>query len=212
MSEGTSLGINQRFLPFSVLSKNRTEPCTPDMEKAAVFSLSEIVRGRGGGLLVKQPEEKVAFISKIGYPLWFFQWSQTALVFDGLNQSKFNLAYLAIPDVDVFTENLKRAAKTRETHLAFLVDCVNYFESSIVEKGLVVNGLMREPQFRTEFECYRREAAKTDQGNSGIGFFTSTIYERTTHTEIHEFENLHLSLRENVENLTRCMKLMKRET
>ena len=126
MSEGTSLRINQRFLPFSVLSENRTEPFTPDMEMAAVFSLSELDRGRGGGLLVKQPEEKVAFIAKIGYPLWLFQWSQTALVFDGLNQSKFNLAYLAIPDVDVFTENLKRAAKTRETHLAFLLLFSNF--------------------------------------------------------------------------------------
>ena len=212
MSEGTGLRINQRFLPFSVLSENRTEPFTPDMEMAAVFSLSELDRGRGGGLLVKQPEEKVAFIAKIGYPLWLFQWSQTALVFDGLNQSKFNMVYLAIPDVNIFTENLKRAAKTRETHLAFLVDCVNYFESSIVEKGLVVNGLMRETQFLTEFECYRHEAAKTDQGSSGIGLLTPTINESAISPEIHELENRHLSLRENVENLTRCMKLLNRMT
>jgi hypothetical protein len=211
MSEGF-LGINRRFLPFSVLSENRTEPFTPDMEKAAIFSLSEIERGRGGGLLLKQPEEKVAFIAKIGYPLWLFQWSQTALVFDGLNQSKFNLTYLAIPDVKTFTENLKRAAKTRETLLAFLVDCVSYFESSIVEKGLVVNGLMQEPEFLTEFECYRREAAKTDQGNSGIGLLTPTINESAISPEIHELENRYLSLQEDVENLTRCMKLLNRVT
>ena len=161
---------------------------------------------------MKQPEEKVAFIAKIGYPLWLFQLSQTALVFDGLNQSKFNLSYLAIPDVNTFTENLKRAAKTRETHLAFLVDCVNYFESAIMEKGLVVSGLMQEPQFLTEFESYRREAAKTDQESSGIGLLTPTINESAISPEIHELENRRLSLQEDVETLTKCMKLLNRVT
>ena len=212
MSEGTSLGISQRFLPFSVLSENRTEPFIPDMEAAAVFCLAELDREKGGGLLMKQPEERVAFIAKMGYPLWLSQWSKIALVFDGLNQTRYNLSYLAIPDVNIFMENLKRAARTRETHTAFLVNCLNYFEPSGVEKGFVVNNLMREPQFLKEFECYHREAAKPDQGSSSIGLLSTTINESSIASEIHELDRLYLSLRKNIENLTRCMKLLNRTT
>ena len=211
MSEGTIPRINQRFLPFSVLSENRTDPFTPDLEAAAVFSLAELDRAKGGGLIIKQPEEKIAFIAKMGYPLWLFPWSEIALVFDGLNQSRFTLPYLAIPDVNAFMENLKRASRTRETHLAFLADSINYFQSSIVEKGLVVNGLMLEPQFLTEFESYRREAARSG-GDPSVGLLTPTLDESVISSEIHELEKLHLSLQESVENLTKCMKLLNRTT
>jgi hypothetical protein len=109
-------------------------------------------------------------------------------------------------------ENLKRASRTRETHLAFLADSINYFQSSIVEKSLVLKGLMQEPQFLTEFENYRREAAQTDRENSNIGLLPPTIDEAVISSEIHELDKLHLALRESVENLTRCMKLLNKVT
>ncbi len=122
MSEGTSSGTNQRFLPFWTLSENRVEPFTSDVEVAAVFALADLDRAKGGGLIMKQPEERIAFIAKLGYPLWLFSWSEIALTFDGLNQAKYALSYVAVPDVNAFVENLGRGAKTRETHLAFLND------------------------------------------------------------------------------------------
>jgi len=210
MSEGTSLGINQRFFPFSVLSENRTEPFTPDLEAAAVFALAELDRDKGGGLLMKQPEEKVTFIAKTGYPLWLCPWREIGLVFDGLNQNHYTLPYSAIPDVNVFMENLKRASRTLETYLAFSVDSTNYFESSTEEKSLVANGLMREPQFLIEFEEYRREAANSDQGNSSWGLLTPTINESNISSQVRDIENLHRSLRGNIETLTNGMKLIDR--
>ena len=70
--------VKQFILPFSVLSENRKEPFTPDLEAAAVFSLAEMGRAKGGGFFSKRPEEKMVFIAKIGYPLWLFPWSETA--------------------------------------------------------------------------------------------------------------------------------------
>ena len=212
MSEGTSSGINTRFLPFSVLSENRTEPFTPDLEAAAVFSLAELDRAKGGGLIIKQPEEKVVFIVKIGYPLWLFPWSEFALIFDGLNQTSYTLPYVAVPDVNVFTDNLKRGAKTRETHLAFLSDNLNYFQASAAEKGLLMNGLMRDPQFLAEFDSYRREASKTSGESLRIGLLPPTLDESVISSGIHELETLHLSLQTSVENLYKCMKLLNRVT
>ena len=138
MSEEKVSVTKQFILPFSVLSENRKEPFTPDLEAAALFSLAELDRTKGGGLIVKQTEETIKFIAKVGYPIWLFPWAETVLIFDGLSRSNYTLLYAAIPDVKAFIENLKRGSKTRETHLAFLSDNLNYFQISETEKSLLV--------------------------------------------------------------------------
>jgi hypothetical protein len=55
MSEGIAPGVKQLILPFSVLSENRKEPFTFDLEAASVFSLAEMDRAKGGGLISRQP-------------------------------------------------------------------------------------------------------------------------------------------------------------
>src|SRR3989304_8877124 len=138
MSEEKVSVTKQFILPFSVLSENRKDPFTSDLEAAALFSLAELDRTKGGGLIVKQTEEKIEFIAKIGYPLWLYPWAETVLIFDGLNRSNYTLRYAAVPDVKAFIENLKRGSKTRETHLAFLSDNLNSFQISETEKSLLV--------------------------------------------------------------------------
>ena len=68
---GIGSAYKQFLLPFSVLSENRKEPFTADLEAAAVFSLAELDRAKGGGFLSRRPEEQIAFIAKIGYPPLF---------------------------------------------------------------------------------------------------------------------------------------------
>ena len=107
MSEEKVSVTKQFILPFSVLSDNRKDSFTPDLEAAALFSLAELDRTKGGGLIVKQPEEKIEFIAKVGYPIWLFPWAETVLILDGLNRSNYTLPYAAVPDVKAFMENLK---------------------------------------------------------------------------------------------------------
>ena len=66
--------IVKSVLPFSTLSKDRTEPFTDDMEKAAIYCLAELERSKGGGLIVKKPEEKLVFVSKFYYPILTVPW------------------------------------------------------------------------------------------------------------------------------------------
>jgi hypothetical protein len=100
--------VRQFILPFSKLSENRKEPLTPELELATVFSLSELERSKGSGFFSKRPEEKIVFITKVGYPLWVYPWSETALIFDGLNMSKYTLSYAEVPEITGFIEKLKR--------------------------------------------------------------------------------------------------------
>jgi hypothetical protein len=211
MSEGNTTRINQRFLPFAVLSEHRTEPFTPDMEAAAIFSLAELDRSKGSGLIMKQPEEKITYIAKLSYPLWLFPWSELSLIFDGLNQNSSSLDYVTVPDVNAFMDNLRRGARTQETHMAFLSDNINYFQTSLAEKMFHMNGLMQEPQFQTEFDGYRREASKTSQENL-MGLLPSTLDEAVISSGIHELENLHSTISSRVENLYKCIKLLSKVT
>jgi len=208
MSEGITPGIKQFILPFSVLSENRKEPFTVDLEVAAVFSLAEVDRAKAGGFLSKRPEEKFVFIAKIGYPLWLFPWLETTLIFDGFGRSKYTLQYAEIPDVKAFMENLKRGSKTRETYLAFLSEHINYFQAPVTEKGFLINGLISDPEFLGEFGSYRSEATAIDDQPSNVALLSPIIEESTISSTLDELKTLHLSFKEDVDRLYRCMKFV----
>jgi hypothetical protein len=209
---GIGSAFKQFLLPFSTLSENRKEPFTADLEAAAVFSVAELDRAKGGGLISRRPEEKIEFIAKVGYPLWLFPWSETTLIFDGLNRSSHTLRYPVIPDVQVFIENLKRSSKTRETHQAFLSDHINYFQAPIAEKAVVINGLIREPEFLSEFESYRYQATAIEDEPDNVGLLSPIIEESTISSILKELESLHSLFKKDVDSLYRCMKFVNKAT
>jgi len=212
MSEGIMPGIKQFILPFSVLSDNRKEPFTVDLEVAAVFSLAEADRAKGGGFLSKRPEEDIIFIAKIGYPLWLFPWLKTAFIFDGFGRSKYKFQYAAIPDVKEFAENLKSGSKTRETHMAFLSEYINYFQAPVTEKGFIVNGLICDPEFLAEFDPYHREAKAIEDQPSSVAMLSPTIEEPTISSTLDELKTLYLSFKKDVDMLYRSMKFINQAT
>jgi hypothetical protein len=209
---GADWEVKQFILPFSVLSENRKESFTSDLEVAAVFSLAEIDRAKGGGFFSKRPEEKMVFIAKIGYPLWLFPWYETALIFDGLNRSKYTLPYAVVPDAKAFMENLKRSSKTRETHQAFLADHINYFQTPVTEKSVPINGLVREPEFLSEFDSYRREATAIEVQPTNVALLSPTIEKSTIASALQELERLSSSFKKDVESLNQCMKFINEAT
>ena len=204
--------VKQVILPFSVLSENRKEPFTSDLEAAAVFSLAEMGRAKGGGFFSKRPEEKMVFIAKIGYPLWLFPWSETALIFDGMNRSKYTLPYAVVPDAKAFMENLKRGSKTRETHQAFLADHINYFQTPVTEKSIQINGLIREPEFLGEFDSYRGEATAVEVQPTNVALLSPAIDKSAIASAMQELERLSSSFKKDVESLNQCMKFINEAT
>jgi len=212
MSEGATYEVKEFILPFSVLSGNRKDPFTSDLEQAAVFALAEVDRTKGGGLILKQPEEKMVFIAEVGYPLWLFPSTAAALLFDGLGKAKYTLPYVTVPDAKAFLENLKRSSKTRETHMAFLSDHINYFQTSTTEKGIPVNGLIRSPEFLSEFESYRREATEMTDQPTSMALLHTIVDESAISSAVRELERLHSSFREDAKELYRCLKLLHKTT
>jgi uncharacterized protein YukE len=209
---GIGSAYKQFLLPFSSPSENRKEPFIYDLEVATVFSLAELDRAKGGGILSRRPEEKIAFIAEVGYPLWLFPWSETILIFDGFKRSSHTLRYAIIPDVNAFIENLKRGSKTRETHMAFLSDHLNYFQAPLTEEAVVVNGLIREPVFLREFESSRHEAKEVEDEPENVGMLSPTFDESTIASILKELEHLYASFKKDINGLYRCMKFINKAT
>jgi hypothetical protein len=77
----------QFMLPFTAESENRSEPFKNEVETATVFTLS-ILESKSGVLGGKS--EKIAYIVKVGYPLWFIIRNGFTFVFDGLKLLNHN--------------------------------------------------------------------------------------------------------------------------
>jgi len=207
MSETTSK-IGNFILPFSSLSEKRKKPFTPDMELAAVFSMAELNRKKGGRMILRRAKEKTAFIAKIGYPLWVFPFSKNVLLFDGLNVSNYLMPYAPISDATSFMEHLKNSSKTREAYIAFLTDHANYFGESAREKSLQVKGLLSDTGFLREMNSYCREASKIENQPANTGLLSSHINEPALLAVTYELASLRAQFEKDLKVLHASINLL----
>jgi DNA repair exonuclease SbcCD ATPase subunit len=182
------------------------------METAAIFCFSEIERAKGGGLILKQPVEKPAFIAKISYPFWLISWSKFNLLFDGLGTKAHNLTYKIIANVKTFMENIERSSKTLETYTAFLSDNVNYFQTPTSEKEVTIKGLITDPNFLSEFALYLSEAKEVETSSPDLAMLPPTIDESTISSITLELENLKSEFKDDLDDLYNDMKLLNKTT
>lgn len=204
--------IGTLTLPFSVLAENRTEPFTEDMEKTVLHCFAEMERRKGGGLILKKPEEATVFLAQFGYPFWFAPWNGVNLVFDGLRQSTHTLAYKSVSDAKAFIENASRSSKLIETYTAFLSDNVNYFQASSDEKTVVFDALITEPTFLVEFNKYVSEARQKEASEAEMVFISPLVDELAVSSTIEELEKLKADFEAEVGALNESMKLLSKTT
>jgi hypothetical protein len=204
--------IARLIIPFSILSENRKEPFAEEMEKAAIYCLAELERKKGGGLILKKPEEKVVFLTEFCYPLWLIPWKNLSLIFDGLKTTTYTLTYRSVPDVKAFMENAQRGSKTLEIYMSFLADNINYFQISGNEKTMSIDALVTEPNFLNEFDIYISEAKEFETPSSKIVLLPTAIDESTISSLTQELENLKCEFKEDVDILYESMKLLNKTT
>ncbi len=199
--------VTKRFtLPFI---SQRTIPS--EVEAAAVFAIAELERSKGGGLVAKQPEEKLFFISKIGYPLWLFPKNETTYVFHGLSNSNYIVSYSDVPLAKVLMENLEANLRPREKYQLFLSDHGNYFQQPMKEKQFVFKGLITNLDFKNEFSIYRKEASETSPQTNAV-LLSPTLEEKTISAILSEFDNLQSILKDDADRLPECSRLVNKTT
>ncbi len=202
--------VKRFILPFSP-EKSR-ELFSLDVEAAAVYALTELERSKSGGLIVKQPEEKILFITKIGYPLWLFPNNETAYIFDGLDDSRLSVLYFEVPPAKPFTESLEKNSKTHEDYMAFLSDHDNYFQQTKKEKEFILRGLIAGVEFKKEFSVYRKEAIEVTGQPAKLPPLAPTLEEATISSMLTEMSKLQSLLREDAQRLSECLRLINKTT
>jgi hypothetical protein len=130
MSTGNT---KQSILPF-------LRDSTEQVEAAAVFALAELERSKGGGIINKQPKEKLFFLTKMGYPLWLYPRSDAALIFDGLNNSSYTIQYVETTSSQAFIKNLEANTGLLENYIACLSNYVSCFQNPL-QKQFILRGL-----------------------------------------------------------------------
>ena len=208
MSQATTKSI----LPFSTLSENRREPFTKKIERAAIFCLAELERAKGGGIVLKQPPEKLAFVAEICYPFWLVTQDKIGLLFDGLSIASQTLAYLTIPDIQVFLDNMRSSSKTRQAYMTFLSGNINYFQGPSNEEGKVIDGLITDREFLDEFIPCLSEATPIKTSLSNMVIVSPTLDESSIGSIMEELQNFKSKLVEELDALYTGMKLVNAKT
>lgn len=197
----------KRFsLPFSTQKSSASE-----VEAAAVFAVAELERSKGGGLIARQPEEKLVFLSEVGYPLWVFPKNDLTFVFDGFGDSSYGVPYAEVPSAKVFMGSLEANLRPRENYMAFLSDHGNYFQQPLKEKQFMLRGLIADVDFKNEFNVYRKEATETT-AQTNPALLPPALEETAISSMLAEFDKLQSFLREEAERLPECTRLINRTT
>ncbi|MCD6593333.1 hypothetical protein J7L00_04535 [Candidatus Bathyarchaeota archaeon] len=140
------MSIINTVFPFTIPSEDRKVPLKRRVELAAVFSLAELTRDKGGGLISKKPAEEILFISELHYPFWFVPWKGRTLIFDGFDLRSHTISFSILPDSNIFIQEMKGSSGKLETYSAFLSHNSGYFEKFSGEAQKLIKGLIMDKE------------------------------------------------------------------
>jgi predicted nucleic acid-binding Zn-ribbon protein len=198
----------QFALPFAAQSENRKDPFSKETEAAAIFALSELERKSGG--LTNKPE-KIAYIAKVGYPLWLIVGGNSTYVFDGLNKSSFLWNFYEASQTEFVIEDFEANFRIREQYLKFLGTYQKSFQQSINKKELPCKGLIANSDFLDEMNLYRKEATET-WSQPNLGLLAPVLKETDAVAVVNQIETLQSAFREKTEKLKWLTELISKTT
>ena len=197
------------FLPFS--PQKNSDGLSRAVELAAIYALLEQERAKGGGLIVKQQQEKLVFISKMGYPIWLFPTGEVSLIFDGINDSTYTLVYYNLPSTEAFSASIENASHSREIYLDFLSDNADYFENS-KKASFTLHSLISSEGFKEEFNIYRKEATEITIQPPNITPFPPLVQEASITTSLSDLAKLQQKAKADAERVADCLRQVNKLT
>jgi len=197
--------------PFTIPSEDRKIPLKRRIEIATIFSLAELTRDKGGGLISKKPAEEILFISEVCYPFWFIPWRQKTLIFDGFNMKSHTISFDVLPDANLFIQEMKGSSSKLETYSAFLSHNLNYFASFSGKGQKIIKGLIMDSNLMNDlFSLFRK--AKRVKGPLEKGLLPLVMDHSAVETSIKELQNFEKALKEDVKKLSGIVKILMKTT
>ena len=198
-------------LPFTLPSEDRKVPLKRRIEIATIFSLAELIRDKGGGLISKKPAEEILFISEICYPFWLIPWRRKTLVFDGLNMKSHTISFDVLPDANIFIQELKGSSSKLETYSAFLSHNLNYFGKFSGKGQKVIKGLIMDSNLMNDLFSLFRKAKHVKEPLDKV-LLPLVIDSSAVETSIRELQNFEKALNEDVKKLSGIVRILMKTT
>jgi len=148
-------------LPYVVKEAKRKKPFTSDMEVAAILCLAEAKRKKPG-ILTPQPEE-ISFISKLHYPFWAVPWETRCVIVDGLGILSHTLTHMKVPDVEVFTEDVRRNATDRQQYRNVLKRHAQTFKNFVGEDVISIKAVVADVELLSAVHEYIKQGTVTKE-------------------------------------------------
>jgi hypothetical protein len=194
------------------LSQERHEAFSEEVEKATVFCLAEMEKRKGGGIVIKQPQEKTRFISKTSYPFWLLPFHKTTLIVDGMGTLSHTLPYAKIPEIPAFVESVEKSSGSRQTYMACLSGNTNYFQPSEEGEKLVLEGIISDQAITGSLASLLSEAKPFEIQESDASALAPALDEASLSVLGEELESLKSKLSSEVKELGKAIGLLDRTT
>lgn len=200
--------VGKFLLPFSNITEDRGKSFTKEMEIAAILSLVQLDKGKGGGIISKRGTEEVFFVAEACYPLWLIPWEKRNLWFDGLNIVKHKQSFDVLPDVQMFNNEMEASAETCEAYYAFISDNIKYFRDFTGKEEKTIDGLITSSDLIQDFVSFLPEGKSIRKPMINKIVLSPALDDTAIESYIQEISDLNAELKRDIKSLLGTMKLL----
>ena len=202
--------VEKTILPFISHSPESTA-FSDEAERATAFCFAELNREKGRGFFRKKESERLAFISKVGYPFWLAPVMGMTLLLDGLKTTSHEIHYPALPNLKPIKEKLDKPQIAPENYADFLTSHQTYFQTSTDEQ-IPVQNLLSDIEFAMEFLNFTEEATTTNSPANDIVLAPPTLDKEAVKDMMQNFEQKWLKLEQEIADLKEIINLLNTRT
>jgi len=198
------------ILPYVVEDKARKKPFTLDMEVSAIICLAEARRKKPG--LLDASSEKVSFISKLHYPVWVVPWKNSCLLVGGLEIFSYIFPYVKLPDVGLFTEEIKRSVANKEQFCNILKKHTLTFEKPELTR-ISLGAIFAEEDLLSIFsEYFEQVSALKERQSQRVALIPPKLNEKAALEKAEKAMDLWKQIQYDIKGLHYVINVLNEET
>jgi hypothetical protein len=198
------------ILPYVFEDKARKKPFTLDMEISAILCLAEARRKKPG--ILDASSEKVSFISKLHYPIWLVPWKDSCLVVDGLEIFSYTFPYVKLPNVELFTEEIRKSVTNKEQFRNTLKKHAQTFEKPELTT-ISLKSIFAEEELLSIFsECFEQVSALKEKRSERVALVPPKLNEKTALKKAERALDLWRQIQSDIKGLQYAISVLNEET
>lgn len=199
------------FLPYVIEAEGRKKVFSKDMEAAALLCIAEAERKKTG--LFRGSPEKLVALTKLHYPLWVIPSDDSCLVIDGMGTSSTTILYQKPPNIENFTEHLRKSSTVHELYHNTLRAHLDTFSRFTSRTEIKMEGFLSDQEFMSDTITFiRDDRSETGDADQLETLIPPKICEKEAIKSAEEITNHYRRLRSEVKGLKLAIDALNSET